>query len=510
MKVAIIGAGSLVFCKTLILDIIQIPGIGQVDFSLMAPTTRHTSCVKNYIDKVLAANPLPVTVSVTTDRREALKDADYVICTFKIGGLRAYEADVDIPLKYGVDQCIGDTLSPGGIFRTLRTLPVMRDVAQDMCELCPNALMLNYVNPMATMCWAVADSGIKVVGLCHGVQTTLDLLAGYAGVPKEEIDYTCAGINHMAWFIKLEHHGKDLYPILRERIEKPEYYANEKVRGEVFRQFGYFMTESTGHLSEYLPYFRKNQHGMDWYCDEPDFGGETAACLKWTRILETKYADADYFEKEPVELPPRSVEYCSYIIEALECNRMFRFNGNIRNNGLIANLPDDCISEVPIFADGAGLHPTYIGNLPSQLAALNNSNVSVQRLSVESALSGDPEAVVWACALDPLTAARHRHHPGRLRRDPPVHPAELPHRPAEQGGEAVPLQRDLPVPDAPELRPQELYRHRPGHPDEAGGGLSEQLLPQGPRDRLPGGLQLRGPLFPGLQARPRGVPPGLP
>ena len=405
MKVAIIGAGSLVFCKTLILDIIQIPGIGQVDFSLMAPTTRHTSCVKNYIDKVLAANPLPVTVSVTTDRREALKDADYVICTFKIGGLRAYEADVDIPLKYGVDQCIGDTLSPGGIFRTLRTLPVMRDVAQDMRELCPNALMLNYVNPMATMCWAVADSGIKVVGLCHGVQTTLDLLAGYAGVPKEEIDYTCAGINHMAWFIKLEHHGKDLYPILRERIEKPEYYANEKVRGEVFRQFGYFMTESTGHLSEYLPYFRKNQHGMDWYCDEPDFGGETAACLKWTRILETKYANADYFEKEPVELPPRSVEYCSYIIEALECNRMFRFNGNIRNNGLIANLPADCISEVPIFADGAGLHPTYVGNLPSQLAALNNSNVSVQRLSVEAALSGDPEAVVWACALDPLTAA---------------------------------------------------------------------------------------------------------
>ncbi len=259
---------------------------------------------------------------------------------------------------------------------------------------------------MATMCWAVADSGIKVVGLCHGVQTTLDLLAGYAGVPKEEIDYTCAGINHMAWFIKLEHHGKDLYPILRERIEKPEYYANEKVRGEVFRQFGYFMTESTGHLSEYLPYFRKNQHGMDWYCDEPDFGGETAACLKWTRILETKYANADYFEKEPVELPPRSVEYCSYIIEALECNRMFRFNVNIRNNGLIANLPADCISEVPIFADGAGLHPTYVGNLPSQLAALNNSNVSVQRLSVEAALSGDPEAVVWACALDPLTAAR--------------------------------------------------------------------------------------------------------
>ena len=408
MKVAMIGAGSLVFCKTLMLDIMQIPGLDGVEFSLMAPTTRHTSCVKRHMDKVLALGKLscPVSISVTTDRREALANADYVICTFKIGGLRAYEADIEIPLKYGVDQCIGDTLGPGGVFRTLRTVPVMREVAAEMRELCPKALMLNYVNPMATCCWAVADEGVRVVGLCHGVQTTLELLAGYAGVPKDEIDYTCAGINHMGWFIRLEHRGKDLYPIHRERIEQPEYYANEKVRGEMFRQFGYFMTESTGHLSEYLPYFRKNERGMGLYCDEPDFGGETAACLKWNRLLDRKYADADRLANEPVELPPRSVEYCSYIIEALEKNRTFRFNGNLRNHGLIANLPDDCIAEVPIFADGAGLHPTYVGKLPTQLAALNQSNISCQRLAVEAALSGDPEAAVWACALDPLTAAR--------------------------------------------------------------------------------------------------------
>lgn len=406
MKVAIIGAGSLVFCKTLILDIVQIPGIGEVEFDLMAPTTRNTSCVKAHIDGILAGSDLRADIRVTTDRRAALAGADYVICTFKIGGIRAYEADIEIPLKYGVDQCIGDTLSPGGVFRTLRTLPVMREVAEEMRELCPNALMLNYVNPMATMCWSVADSGVQVVGLCHGVQTTLDLLAGYAGVPKEEIDYVCAGINHMGWFIKLEHNGQDLYPLLRERIDLPEYYGNEKVRGEMFRQFGYFMTESTGHLSEYLPYFRKNSRGMELYCDEPDFGGETAACLKWNRILEAKYGDGDKLANEPLELPARSVEYCSYIIEALECNKVFRFNGNIRNNGLITNLPADCIAEVPIFADGAGLHPTQVGALPSQLAALNMSNVSCQRLAVEAAMSGDPEAVVWACALDPLTSAR--------------------------------------------------------------------------------------------------------
>jgi alpha-galactosidase len=189
-------------------------------------------------------------------------------------------------------------------------------------------------------------------------------------------------------------------------MERPEYFVNEKVRGEVFRHFGYFMTESTGHLSEYLPYFRKNDRALSLYCDEPAFGGETGAYLKWCASVAHKYESVDVLQGESAKLPPRSVEYGSYIIEAIEKNRTFRFNGNLRNNGLIPNLPADCCAEVPVFADGVGLHPTYVGPLPSQCAALNLTNIQVQRLAVEAAQSGDPEAIVHACALDPLTSAK--------------------------------------------------------------------------------------------------------
>lgn len=406
MKIAIIGAGSIVFCKTLMLDIMNVRELGHVDFALMAPSTNRTRYVKAFADRVIEANGLDAGVYVTTDRRDALDGADYVICTLQIGGVTAYEYDINIPLRYGVDQCIGDTLGPGGIFRTLRSVPVMRELAADMRELCPGALLLNYVNPMAMICRALDDTGINYVGLCHGVQTTLDLISGYAGVPKSEIVYECAGINHMAWFLKLEHNKKDLYPILRERFELPEYYANEKVRGEVFRHFGYFMTESTGHLSEYLPYFRKNDLGLNLYCDEPDFGGETGAYLKWCSVISEKYRGRDILADEDTKLPERSVEYCSYIIEATALNRLFRFNGNVRNNGMITNLPYDCCAEMTMFADGSGLHRTFVGELPPQCAALNMTNISIQELAVKAALSGDPETAVQVCAMDPLTSAK--------------------------------------------------------------------------------------------------------
>jgi alpha-galactosidase len=258
---------------------------------------------------------------------------------------------------------------------------------------------------MAMVCWSLGATNVKFVGLCHGVQTTLDLISGYVDVPKEEIDFLCAGINHMAWFLKIEHNGKDLYPILSERFEKPEYYVNEKVRGEVFRHFGYFMTESTGHLSEYVPYFRKNQKALDLYCDEPAFGGESGAYYNWCKSVADKYEDEDILADEPVEIPPRSIEYGSYVIEALQTGRTFKFNGNVINGGVITNLPDDCCAEGPIHADRTGLHKTVVGNLPSQCAILNMTNVNVQRLAVEAAISDDPEHIVHACALDPLTAA---------------------------------------------------------------------------------------------------------
>src|SRR5512138_3005697 len=315
-KVAIIGAGSIVFCKTLMLDILATPGLEDTEFALMAPSTTRTSQVEAFGKRVIETNHLPAKVYKTTDRREALAGADYVIATFQVGGVKGFEYDYKIPYAHGVDQCIADTLGPGGIFRALRSIPVAVDMAEDMKELCPNALLLNYVNPMAMVCWALGTTGIEFIGLCHGVQTTLDLISGYVDVPKSEIDYLCAGINHMGWFLRIEHQGRDLYPLLRERFAQPEYYVNEKVRGEVFRHFGYFMTESTGHLSEYVPYFRKNQKALGLYCDEPAFGGATGAYLNWCQYTADKYADRDLLADESTGIPPRSIEYGSYVIEA--------------------------------------------------------------------------------------------------------------------------------------------------------------------------------------------------
>lgn len=403
-KIAIIGAGSIVFCKTLVLDIMATPALRDSEFALMAPSTRNTSQVEAFLNQVIEKESLPAKVWKTTDRRAALKDADYVILCFQVGGVRAFDLDLNIPLKYGVNECIGDSMGPGGIFRALRTVPVIHDMAQEIRELCPNALVLNYANPMAMVGWALGREGLNYVGLCHGVQTTLDLIAGYCDVDKQDIDFLCAGINHMGWFLRIEKEGVDLYPQLREVFEKPEYYVNEKVRGEVLRNFGYFMTESTGHLSEYLPYFRKNQKALDLYCDEPGFGGECNAYLSFCSHVAAKYRD-HLLDHEPIALPKRSVEYCSYILEAIETGIPFRFNGNVLNHGMIANLPEDCCAEGPIYADAMGLHPCVVGALPVQLAALNMTNINVQRLAVHAAYTGDPEDIVHACALDPLTSA---------------------------------------------------------------------------------------------------------
>ena len=406
MKVAMIGAGSIIFCKTLMMDIMATEGLQDTTFALMSPTESKLRKIEAFANDVIRENNLPAKVEVTTDRRSALEGADYVVIMLQIGGVDAFRLDYEIPMKYGVDQCIGDSMGPGGIFRGLRTIPVLLDIARDVQEICPNALLLNYANPMAANCLALGTvPGLKFVGLCHGVQTTLDLIASYVGEKKEDISYLCAGINHMAWFLKLEKDGKDLYPILRENFEKPEFYINEKVRGEVFRHFGYFMTESTGHLSEYLPWFRKNRAALDTYCDQPDFGGASGAYYNYCSMISEKFNNTDIFQVESRKLGNRSAEYCSYIIEARETNKVFRLNGNVRNDGLITNLPDGCCVEVPIFVDGVGLHPTVVGNLPAQCAALNMTNVIVQEMVVEAAVTGNPDLAAQAVALDPLTSA---------------------------------------------------------------------------------------------------------
>jgi alpha-galactosidase len=405
-KIAMIGAGSLVFGKTLMSDFLATPALRGSHYCLMALTHTRLDKMRAFVERMIRDNGVEATVSATTDRREALDGADYVVVMLQAGGLDEFRQDYEIPMKYGVDQCIGDTMGPGGVFRALRHIPALLEIARDMRELCPRAVLFNYANPMAMCCWALGRvPGLQFVGLCHGVQTTMDLIASYTGTPKAEIDFLAAGINHMAWFLKLEHQGHDLYPKLKENFEKPGYYVNEKVRGEVMRHFGYFMTESTGHLSEYLPYFRKNQKALELYCDEPAFGGETGAYVKYCAMVAEKFTRTDPLSIESTALGARSAEYCSHIIEALETGVVFRLNGNVRNDGFITNLPRGCCVEVPIYVDRLGLHPTVVGDLPPQCAALNMTNVLVQQLTVEASFSGDPELVMQAVALDPLTSA---------------------------------------------------------------------------------------------------------
>lgn len=406
-KVAIIGAGSLVFCKTLMNDFLGTPALAGSEYSLMALTDTRLDKMHSFVQRMIDDNGIDATVTKTTDRREALRDADYVVVMIQTGGVDAFQIDYEIPMKYGVDQCIGDTLGPGGVFRAARHIWALMEIAEDMRELCPNALLLNYANPMAMCCWALGTvEGLNFVGLCHGVQTTMDLIASYTGHEKDEIDFTAAGINHMGWFLKLEKDGEDLYPLLKDRFEQPAYYVNEKVRGEVFRHFGYFMTESTGHLSEYLPYFRKSQEALDRYCDEPSFGGETGAYYAYCRDLAEKFAHTDPLSIETTALQPRSAEYASHILEAKETGVPFRLNGNVRNDGYITNLPNGCCVEVPIFVDRMGLHPTVVGDLPPQCAALNMTNVNVQGLAAQASLEGNAEMLMQAIALDPLTSAK--------------------------------------------------------------------------------------------------------
>ncbi|MDD5687304.1 MAG: alpha-galactosidase [Elusimicrobia bacterium] len=407
-KIAFIGAGSIVFCQTLMKDILATPALQDSEIWLMNRTKPKLDQIKSFADRMVKDNKLPTKVVATLDRKKALAGADYVIVMIQVGGVDAFKMDYEIPLKYGVDQCIGDSLGPGGIFRALRTIPVLIDIAKDMEEVCPDALMVNYANPMAANCFALGKATkINFIGLCHGVQTTLDLISRYVDVPKDRIDYFCAGINHMAWFLSLKDKkdGKDLYPILSRNIEKPEYYINEKVRCEVMRHFGYFMTESTGHLSEYIPWFRKNKKALDLYCDQPSFGGETGAYYKWCSMIAEKYAKIDQLSFESTQIKGRSIEYCSYIIEAMETDNIFRLNGNIRNDGYITNLPQGCCVEVPIFVDSRGLHPVRVGELPLQCAVLNQSNIGVQALAAESALTGNPEYAMQSVAMDPLTSA---------------------------------------------------------------------------------------------------------
>jgi alpha-galactosidase len=413
-KITFIGAGSLVFTRNLCSDVLLAPALQESTITLMDIDAGRLEQARSIVQAMVDKRKLKAKVEATTDRSEAITGADYVITTFQQGGLDAYKLDIEIPQKYGVEQCVGDTLGPGGVFRSLRTIPVLLELCDEMDLLAPDALLLNYVNPMAANCWAVADwSGRPHVGLCHSVQGTSEMLAKWIGVPYDEVNFLCAGINHQAFFLDFRRGKEDVYPQIWEAIERPEVVAEEPVRTDIMKYFGYFVTESSGHASEYMPYFRKtaqmiNEELVPRFTDQTnhwfDFartGGYLRHCLHRLEQFQS-----DYDEIVGGEFPTtRSHEYGSRIIEAMETNVPTVIAGNVPNTGLITNLPNGCCVEVPCLVNATGIQPTFVGNLPPQLAALNRTNINVQSLIVEAALTGDTDAVYHAVMLDPLTAA---------------------------------------------------------------------------------------------------------
>ena len=342
-----------------------------------------------------------MTIEVTGDRREALAGSNYVLTTIRVGD--SFERDIAIPLKYGVDQSVGDTVGPGGVFKALRTAPVLLDICDDIEDVAPDATLLNYTNPMAIACWAIADgTDVPTLGLCHSVQHTTADLADYIGAPRDSVTGWVAGINHLAWFLRFEQDGVDAYPRLFEAMENPEIYSRDTVRFEVMRQFGYFVTESTRHMSEYTPYFRTNADLIDEFnLDQirQDLQRRTARVDDhYTQLLE----DANSDKRLTAE---RSEEYACRIIEAMETGRPTVINANVPNTGLIDNLLDQSCVEVPVLIDKLGFHPMAVGEIPGQLAALSRSNQAVQQMATQAILDGDREAAFHAIALDPLTSA---------------------------------------------------------------------------------------------------------
>jgi len=402
-KIAFIGAGSVVFTRTLVSDILSFPELNDSTLALMDIDQGRLDLITGLAEKMVEKNGLPAKVESTLDRRRALDGADYVIIMIQVGGLDAFRIDVEIPRRYGIDQTVGDTLGPGGVFRGLRTIPVLLDICKDVSEVCPEALLINYSNPMAINCWGMnAGSSIRNVGLCHSVQGTAWQLAEYIGVPYEEVSYWVAGINHMSWFLEFKHNGADAYPALRKAMEKPDIFAEDRVRFEIMRHFDYFVTESTHHMSEYVPYFRKTkQMAEEWTSPRWDY---FEICSEnWEPHYERIRAQI----RGDQPLPPikRSHEYGSYIIHSIETGEPCRINGNVKNVRLITNLPPGCCVEVPILVDRTGLRPCFVGDLPPQCAALNRSSIAVQQLAVEAALERSKHKAFQAVALDPLTAA---------------------------------------------------------------------------------------------------------
>ena len=410
-KIAFIGAGSLGFTRGLVRDILTFPLLKDATLALMDIDAERLDFAQRSVQRIVDMGHYPATVKATMDRAEALKDADVVLVTILAGGTDVWRYDIEIPKKYGVDINIGDTRGPSGIFRALRTIPVMLSIAHDMERYCPDATMLNYTNPMAMLCRAMQrETSIRLSGLCHSVQGTAMMLANWIGAPYEEITYTCAGINHMAWYLKFEWNGKDAYPLIRKAVtERPEVYNEEIVRNEMFLHLDYYVTESSGHNSEYNAWFRKRPDLIEKYCIHGTGWnpGEYAYIVKEYQNAERTWKDEakKWFASDtPISLA-RGHEYAASIINALKGGEPFEFNGNVPNAGLVTNLPQNACVEVPVWTSRKGFEPVHVGALPPQCAALTNLSSSIEEMAVEAALTGDPRLAFQAIAYDPLTSA---------------------------------------------------------------------------------------------------------
>ena len=403
-KLVIIGAGSG-FGGRLSVDFLsreplrEAAVIGLCDID--AESLRRVSA---YVQRTIDAHGLAAEVVASTDHNDVLAGADFVVTSVSVGGGAywgyPFAHEVNIPRKYGVDQSVADTIGPGGVFRFLRTAPVQLAFCRDMERHCPEALLLNHTNPMAMLTWLhSAGSSIRNVGLCHSVQGTTRQLADTLGVPYEEVSYWVAGINHQAWVLSYRHNGRDAYPRLREAMEDPGTFAKDPVRWELMRHFDYFVTESSTHNSEYVPYFRRTRETRD------RFGLQTRDVRMAAPARRAWLADTGVDGEPPVGELTRSHEFTTGIMEAVVTNTPYTFNGNVMNAGLVTNLPDGCCVEVPCLADRQGVHPCHVGDLPAQCAAINRSNIAVQELAVRAALDRDRNAAFQAVALDPLTAA---------------------------------------------------------------------------------------------------------
>ena len=411
-KITFIGAGSLEFTSDLVRDILTFPQLEDAQISLMDINAERLEFAKQTVTKLIDAGKYPATVSATLDRVEAIRGADVVLTTILSGSVEVWRHDIEIPKKYGVDINVGDTRGPSGIFRFLRTLPPMLEIVRDMEKYCPNAVLLNYTNPMAMLCGALQrQTTIPVTGLCHSVQGVARRLAGWIGASYSDVNYECAGINHQAWYLKYEVKGQDGYPLIHKAItENPKVYNEEPVTNEIYLALGYYVTESSGHNSEYNWWFRKRSDLIEKYCTHATGWnpGEYAFNVKRYSERETSWKD---IIRKQLSTPltqedlQRGQEYAAHIINALTGGDVYKFNGNVPNTKLITNLPEGACVEIPVYVDKAGFHPIHVGTLPPQCALLTQLSCGIEEMAITAALTGDPVMVYRAICHDPLTAS---------------------------------------------------------------------------------------------------------